>query len=226
MDPRLSVRSLCLSLISLTFFFNLHAEEDLLAQISRYRGYYLWKNELKDPSLPYQLEEIINGMRLAEKGQTPEFDDLDRLQDEMDRLVSSFVQRKHTEALIAAETYLKEISRQADVKEIVKDKLYYKQLAKGFGNLVSENSTPFVKYSVKTLESGEDEEISLDDPKQISLSNTIVGFEKGVVGMRVGEKRTLYIHPDLGYGAHTGWLPANSLIIIDIEVKDINLKSM
>jgi peptidylprolyl isomerase len=35
--------------------------------------------------------------------------------------------------------------------------------------------------------------------------------------MKEGEKRRLYVHPDLGYGT-TGQLPPNELLIFDIEV--------
>ena len=35
--------------------------------------------------------------------------------------------------------------------------------------------------------------------------------------MREGEKRRIYVHPELGYGT-AGHLPPNSLLIFDIEV--------
>jgi peptidylprolyl isomerase/FKBP-type peptidyl-prolyl cis-trans isomerase FkpA len=53
----------------------------------------------------------------------------------------------------------------------------------------------------------------------------IQGWELGVLGMKVGEKRTLTIHPDLGYGsapAGGGRIPANSTLIFDVELVEIN----
>jgi len=43
----------------------------------------------------------------------------------------------------------------------------------------------------------------------------------GMQGMSEGERRTLYVHPDLGYGM-THWIaPPQSLLIIDIEVMEL-----
>ena len=39
--------------------------------------------------------------------------------------------------------------------------------------------------------------------------------------MKEGEKRRLFLHPDLGYGT-TGHLPPNSLLIFDVEVVKAN----
>lgn len=50
------------------------------------------------------------------------------------------------------------------------------------------------------------------------LSETILGFAKGVEGMREGERRKLYIHPELGY-ALFGHVAPNSLLIVDVEVE-------
>ena len=39
--------------------------------------------------------------------------------------------------------------------------------------------------------------------------------------MKEGEKRTIYIHPELGYGT-SGYLPPNSLLVFEIEVVKAN----
>ena len=79
--------------------------------------------------------------------------------------------------------------------------------------------SPVIKYTGTFLDgsvfgaSTEEEMITLDE--------TIPGFSKGIVGMREGEKRTLYIHPELGYGS-SGYLPPNSLLTFEIEVIKAN----
>jgi len=54
-------------------------------------------------------------------------------------------------------------------------------------------------------------------PITVPIDQTIPGFSKGIVGMKEGEKRRLFVHPDMGYGT-TGQLPPNSMLIFDIEV--------
>lgn len=53
----------------------------------------------------------------------------------------------------------------------------------------------------------------------LGVGQVIKGWDEGVVGMKVGEKKTLTITPDKGYGENAvGPIPANSTLIFDIEV--------
>lgn len=50
----------------------------------------------------------------------------------------------------------------------------------------------------------------------------IQGWEQGFIGAKVGEKRTLTIPAELGYGARAvGSIPANSTLVFDVEVISI-----
>jgi FKBP-type peptidyl-prolyl cis-trans isomerase FkpA len=51
----------------------------------------------------------------------------------------------------------------------------------------------------------------------------IAGFDQGVVGMKVGGKRTLLIPSSLGYGAMgQGSIPPNSGLVFEVELTAVN----
>ena len=58
---------------------------------------------------------------------------------------------------------------------------------------------------------------------QIGLRQVIKGWETGIIGMKVGGKRTLIIPPALGYGERGAGelIPPNSTLVFDIEIIDI-----
>ena len=58
---------------------------------------------------------------------------------------------------------------------------------------------------------------------QIGLRQVIEGWEQGLMGMKVGGKRTLVIPPELAYGEKGAGdlIPSNATLIFDIEIIDI-----
>lgn len=56
----------------------------------------------------------------------------------------------------------------------------------------------------------------------LGAGQVIAGWDEGLVGMKIGDKKTLTIPPEKGYGSRaTGSIPANSTLIFDVELVGI-----
>ncbi|KAF1980063.1 FKBP-like protein [Bimuria novae-zelandiae CBS 107.79] len=68
---------------------------------------------------------------------------------------------------------------------------------------------------------------------EIGVGRVIRGWDEGILGtsgsapMSLGEKATLIITPDYGYGARGfhGFIPPNAMLVFDVELKAINGQS-
>ena len=105
--------------------------------------------------------------------------------------------------------------------------LKYQVLKRGQGSFAMKGETVSVHYT-GWLTNGTKFDSSVDrgQPFQFTLGagQVIQGWDIGVTGMRVGEKRKLTIPADLGYGAQGagGVIPPNATLIFDVELLGIS----
>ena len=100
-------------------------------------------------------------------------------------------------------------------------------LKEGIGAEAKNGDIVSVHY-VGTFENGTKFDSSIDRGTPFSftlgVSQVIKGWDLGVLGMKVGEKRKLTIPPDLAYGPGgvPGAIPPNSTLIFEVELLGIN----
>jgi peptidylprolyl isomerase len=99
-------------------------------------------------------------------------------------------------------------------------------LKEGTGDRVVKNGDTVSINYLGTLENGTKFDSSYDRGQpfstQIGVGQVIKGWDLGVVGMKVGEKKKLVIPPSLGYGAQAvSTIPANSTLIFEVELMGI-----
>lgn len=104
--------------------------------------------------------------------------------------------------------------------------LRYVILEEGSGE-VAEAGDPVLVHYTGWLSSGEKFDSSRDrgEPFQFLLGagRVIPGWDEGVAGMAVGERRKLVIPPELGYGAAGAGavIPPNATLVFDVELIEV-----
>ena len=108
------------------------------------------------------------------------------------------------------------------------DELQIKTLKEGSGIEAKVGDSVTVNY-IGELTNGTKFDSSYDHGQpfvfMLGEGHVIKGWEKGILGMKVGEKRQLTIPPSLGYGATGtpgGPIPPNVTLVFDIELLKIN----
>jgi FKBP-type peptidyl-prolyl cis-trans isomerase FkpA len=109
--------------------------------------------------------------------------------------------------------------------------LQYADITVGTGTLAAEGSRVAVHYTgwLAASSTGFDTSVGLNPyVLTIGAGGAITGFEEGLIGMKVGGKRRLFIPAALGYGATNVYdqdgrliIPANSDLIFDVELMGV-----
>lgn len=187
-----------------------------LRTVSRSFGHMVGKN-LADLELNLDTESMILGIQEHFQKVPSPLSESDCIQ-EITAMQEIAFQQKSTENLQLAEEFLEKNKTNKDVVELENGKLQYIRIKEGTGAIVEEHYAPKIRYEGSLLDGkvfGESKE-----GEKIVLDEMLEGFQKGIVGMKEGEHRKLFIHPELGA---MGFLPPNSLLIFDVEVCEANV---
>lgn len=124
-------------------------------------------------------------------------------------------------------------SNSAQEKSAEVEKVEIKELAQGTGEAIQSGQTAKVHYtgwlfdSSKSDNKGSKFDSSLDRKEAfefpVGQGVVIAGWDQGVLGMKVGEKRLLKVVPSLGYGEKGagGIIPPNATLLFEVELLQI-----
>ena len=112
------------------------------------------------------------------------------------------------------------------VNNVENNKLKIEVLNEGQGQAAKNGDNVFVHYT-GILEDGTKFDSSLDRGVPfdfiLGTGQVIQGWDLGVLGMKIGEKRKLIISSDLAYGENgiPGAIPPNATLIFEVELLEI-----
>ena len=113
----------------------------------------------------------------------------------------------------------------AETKEVKQD-LEITVLQEGTGEGAKNGDNLKVHYSGSLLDGTEFDSNIGKTPFSFVLGagKVIEGWDKGLLGMKVGEKRKLIIPSDMGYGEYGAGdlIPPNSTLVFEVELLSIN----
>jgi peptidylprolyl isomerase len=185
-------------------------------KISESYGHFIFKS-LENPVLRLDYDSVLRGLQDGKAGKPSPM-----TEQEYEAAIASVqeiaLKDMAEKNLKAAEEFLAKNAKESGVVVLEGGKIQYKISQSGSGEVITETVVPVLHYTGKYLDGtvfGSSQESK--EPITINLKHTIPGFREGMKGMKVGEKRIIFIHPDQGYGT-SGQLLPNSLLIFDIEL--------
>ncbi|HLB53170.1 MAG TPA: FKBP-type peptidyl-prolyl cis-trans isomerase [Chlamydiales bacterium] len=205
-------------LLTLPLILGAGEEERLLSEAL---GHLIGKN-LKTMEIPLDLNALAKGLKEEAAGLPSPLSDEECIQ-RLALIEEKNDSLKREKNLAEAEEFLSENGEKSCISSLLDGKVQFEVLKEGDGEEVKSYDSPLVRYEGKFLDgasftSGSQEE-------RIALEETIAGLSEGIVGMKEGEVRRIYIHPEVGYGPEDPLHP-NNLLIFEVEILEADGKSI
>ena len=182
--------------LTLSLFFLLIAPFNIFSKEKIPAAYLIAdqiKKDLENQEDKY-ISALISGIEAREKGVLLSPDEL--------RIYSLYVEKQREflaqNNLREAENWMKHLQSEKKVHPIIPSKLVYSLVKKGNGALLTQECGKVsVNYTIKKV--GDHFPETAAKGKELDLTEVIPGLAHGMLSMREGEIRTIYIHPELAY---------------------------
>lgn len=194
-------------------------ERSKISLMSECNGHLAWESELR-LSPESEVEAFIKGVRARAANEAPP---MKMTYEELGKLSCATEfdahKKKISENLKNGEAFLAEVADLPQVVCLVDNVLYYKVLSDGTGPVLDDATGQYYFTYKVSLPDG----TTLYDTQRegllqkVRLESVIPGFAKGVMGMKQGERRLLYIHPSLGFRSMHWTVPPNAVLVMDVE---------
>ncbi len=189
-----------------------------LSKLSEAFGHLIGKN-LQTIGVKFDIAQVIKGLQDATAGIDSPMSEVECVQ-AISAVQERVFKEQSEENLKQAEAFLKTNAKNKKIKSLENGKVQYLVDQEGQGSTLEDHFSPLIRYTGKFLD-GNAFSASKEDEK-LYLDEIIPGLKAGLLGMKEGEKRTIYIHPELAYGTN-GYLPPNSLLTFEIELVKANV---
>jgi peptidylprolyl isomerase len=194
-------------------FSSLFAEEDI-QRISEALGHIICKN-LKRIDVELDLALVIKGMQDGALEKEPPMTERECVQ-ALELVQEKNLRAQSKENLVQADSFLARNANDEGICSLERGKVQYRIIKHGNGNTIKPHFVPLIRYTIKKLDGSA---FGPPEEEPVSLDETIPGLKSGLIGMKEGEERILYIHPDLAYGQKGALcLPPNLLLVFEVEI--------
>ncbi|MDP1834482.1 MAG: FKBP-type peptidyl-prolyl cis-trans isomerase [Chlamydiales bacterium] len=184
-------------------------------ELSEAFGHFIGQ-DISKHGIHLDLDAVIEGLRNGVAGHPAPMNE-----NEYEEVVANFRNKHFQEVanfnLALADAFMASNAKRQDIVQATPGKVQYSVLQRGKGNQVQENTAPQLKFSGRFIDGTLFTTTEGDRAINVPLDEMIPGFREGVIGMREGEKRRIFVHPDSGYGV-AGDIAPNSLLLFEVEV--------